>query len=157
MKEPSPYFIRRTAPLEPSVEPEPATVYLHEDDGRIDVWAYWRTIRKHPDIVLAVFLAVVGVTAFHVYTEPSIYTASTTVMIDPKLTESVDLSMALLQIEAQEQGSDFFKTQIEILKSATLAARVIRRLDLEHDPAFVGHSEPGPFSRLWALVQRQVG
>src|SRR5688572_3365554 len=40
------------------------------------------------------------------------------------------------------EGIEYFQDQIKVLESKTLAARVIKELDLEHDPAFA-HREPG--------------
>jgi len=149
VKEPSPYFIRRTAPLEPMVEPDDWAPHFDEEFARVDLTAYWRLVRKHLGLIAAVSGAVVFLTMLHVYIAQPMYTAQTTIMIQPRPPTGLDPTEALIEIESAYDGSDYFKTQTEILRSETLAAAVIRNLGLQHDPAFVGRAQgPGLFARM---------
>lgn len=138
MKEPSPYFIHRSAP--PALDYSPG--YFEEEVTKVDVWAYWRMVRKHLGLICAITGGTVLLTLLHLMMTKPIYTAETTLMIMPRSASGIDPAEALLQIEASYDGSDYIKNQTQILESRTLAAQVIRNLGLERNHNFEG-SGPG--------------
>ncbi|MFZ0677979.1 Wzz/FepE/Etk N-terminal domain-containing protein, partial [Candidatus Binatus sp.] len=82
MTQPSPYFIRRTTPLED--EPVDTRVTSFEDDeGRIDFNQYWRTLHKHISMIIAIFVGVTLLTMIRVLMETPLYTAQSTILIKP--------------------------------------------------------------------------
>lgn len=145
MREPSPYFIQRPPRLEPAIETEyPYPPSFFEDEvAKIDLRGYWRIFHKRLWLIGAVVGTTLFITLVHLIMTPAIYTAQTTVMILPKAPTGLDPAEALVEIEASYDGSDYFKTQSEILKSRTLAAAVIRNLGLDRNPAFTGSGRPG--------------
>jgi succinoglycan biosynthesis transport protein ExoP len=155
VREPSPYFIRRSAAPEPALEPEFSPAFFEDEVAKIDVWAYWRIVRKHLRLIGAIAGGTVLVTLLHLLMTTPIYTAQTTVMILPKAPTGIDPAEALIEIEASYDGSDYIKTQTQILKSRTLAAQVVRNLGLDRNRSFAG-GKPGLLSsvivnvRLWA-------
>ena len=128
------------------MEAEFAPSFFDDDVTKIDLWVYWRLLRKHLRLIGAVVAGTVFVTLLHLLMTTPIYTAQTTVMILPKAPSGIDPAEALIEIEASYDGSDYFKTQSEILKSRTLAASVVRNLGLNRNPAFTGTGRPGLFS-----------
>ena len=143
MREPSPYFIQRRPAQEPALESDFAPSFFEDEGTKIDLWLYWRLIRKHSRLIAGVTAGAVFVTLIHLLMTTPIYTAQTTVMIQPKAPTGIDPAEALLAIEASYDGSDYFKTQSEILKSRTLAASVVRNLGLDRSPAFTGRGASG--------------
>ena len=122
------------------------------DDGRplVDVWRYWRTLRKHLRLIIAVMLGVVILTAVKVMTQTPLYTAETTIMIQPQASQSgSDALENLVSIEAAAENSDqYYKTQCAILREP--GPRGQRNSDArpEHNPAFAGKgAEPELRSR----------
>ncbi len=77
MTQPSPYFIRRTSAPE-DIDPADSRVNFFEDDeGRIDFNQYWRTIRKHLSMIVAIFVAVTLLTLIKLLMEtPHVHGAS---------------------------------------------------------------------------------
>src|SRR5262249_32137923 len=53
-------------------------------------------------------------------------------------------------------GSDYFKTQAEILKSRTLAASVVRNLGLRNNSAFTGSGRPGLFTAMVGDLRQRM-
>ena len=151
--EPSRYFVRRTGglPVEAPIETEASPIFLDEGAPLVDFAAYWRTIRKHFRLVIAVLAGVVTLTMIRVLGETPLYEAATTVMIEPSAQSGgTDTLENLVQIEAAANNSDqYYKTQCAILKSRSIAARVIRALGLERNPVFAGTpAKLGFFSKL---------
>ncbi len=128
------------------MEAEFAPSMFEDESAKIDIWVYWRLVRKHLRLIGAVVAGTVFVTLLHLLMTTPIYIAQTTVMIMPKAPMGIDPAQALIEIEASYDGSDYFKTQSEILKSRTLAASVVRNLGLNRNPAFTGSGSPGLFS-----------
>src|SRR5690606_6886520 len=63
-------------------------------------------------------------------------------------------TMQVVQVEGftpEESGvgGDFYMTQYELLKSRSLAQRVISELDLENDPAYQAMTAPSPWKALF--------
>ncbi len=151
--EPSRYFVRRNGglPLEVPIETEASPIFLDEGEPLVDFAAYWRTVRKHYRLIIAVLVGVVTLTMVKVMTETPLYEAETTVLIEPSAQGSgTDTLENLVQIEAAANNSDqYYKTQCAVLQSRAIAANVVKTLNLEHNLAFAGKpSKPGLFSRL---------
>jgi hypothetical protein len=117
--EPSRYFVRRTGglPVEAPIEIEASPIFLDEGQPLVDFAAYWRIVRKHLQLVVAVLAAVVTLTMIKVMTETPLYEAETTIMIEPSAQGGgTDTLENLVQIEAAANNSDqYYKTQCAIL------------------------------------------
>ena len=148
MTQPSPYFIRRTGPLE---EPSRGTGYglgaFEEEEGRIDLLAYWHIVRKRLALVIGVVFAALVLTTIYAYMQTPKYTADATILLKPgtpQIMGGKDASQDSDAMYDSDLYENFQKTQYEILRSRTLAAYVIRAENLEHNQAFIGPKpQPG--------------
>jgi succinoglycan biosynthesis transport protein ExoP len=156
VREPSPYFIQRKPVSEPLPEAEFAPSFFDDEVTKIDLWVYWRLVRKHLRLIAAVVAGTVFITLVHLLTTTPIYTAETTLMILPKAPTGIDPAEALLEIEASYDGSDYFKTQSEILKSRTLAASVVRNLGLNRRAPLMGSGQAGLFSSMIGNLRQRL-
>ncbi|HEY1851930.1 MAG TPA: polysaccharide biosynthesis tyrosine autokinase [Candidatus Binataceae bacterium] len=159
--EPSRYFVRRTGglPVEAPIETEASPIFLDEGQPLVDFPAYWRIIRKHYRLVIAMLAGVVTLTMIKVMTETPMYEAETTIMVEPAAQAGgTDTLENLVQIEAAANNSDqYYKTQCAILESRGLAATVIKKLDLEHNVNFAGKpATPGLFANLTKKFRRAI-
>ena len=140
MTQPSPYFIRRNQ--EVIAEPFDSSMrrnFNDEDERSLDLLRYWITLRKHRWLILAITAALMVIVAIKVSLAVPLYTAQATVLLrsdTPQLLEN--RSQANNQSYEYSDGSDFVKTQVEILRSRTLAAHVVQDEGLANDPAFTG-------------------
>lgn len=153
MKEISPYLIQRTVP--------PAalhvTGYEPWGDERTDFRNYWRLLRKHAWLIAAALLVSSVLCLGYVLTAQTQYTASSTVMIQPRASDIYNVRGAQ-EVEPQappESGEhDYYKTRYELLRSRSLAAHVIRDLKLDHDHAFAQERNRGLARELWNAIGR---
>src|SRR3989442_1646471 len=122
----------RTRPLElrPGVPP------AFSQKEPIDFREYWRPIRDHHRLMMAMFLVAELVTLVLLLTRTPTYTSASTILIERQAPEVLESQRP--NDEAQSSAETFYATQYEMLRSRSLAARVIRDLGLEHDPAFTG-------------------
>src|ERR1700730_11213640 len=147
MNQPSPYFIRRTTPLEDADSDNRVTSF-EEEEGRIDFHQYWRTVSKHLSMIVAIFAGVTLLTIIRVLMETPLYTAQSTILIKPGTPQI--FGTQVLGGDNSESGdqSDFYenynKTQYEILKSRSLAVSAIKGDGREKVlTAGGGESDPG--------------
>ena len=133
MTQPSPYFIRRTAPLEDMDPNDNRIHFIDEDEGRIDFHQYWRTIRKHLALIVAICVGVTLIRTIRLLMETPLYTSSATMLIKPGTPQIFGN-----QVQPDNNNTDqydyyetFNKTQYEILKSRSLAISAIKYNSLE--------------------------
>ncbi len=131
---------RPTVPAIQTIETEAREIPFSEEEPILDIRRYWHTIRRHLRVVLGVTIGAVILAAVHLMGETRIYTAETTILIQPNAEQGSDTLANLVEIETAAANADqYYKTQCAILQSNSLAAQVVSELGLDHDPAFTGH------------------
>lgn len=153
MKEPSPYFIRPNFPGQED-DVEVSAFHFDDDEGQIDPWKYWATIRKHEILVILCIAIAVIFTAIKVFLATPLYTAATTILIKPSAPQILEAK----ELKPQEEmpgEPDYYKTQYEILKSRSLAQNVIDAEGLAINPVFTG-AQKGP-GVVATLLQKILG
>ena len=154
MGELSPYFLRqdsRSVDAQTPIlnEPPPVTEETHLRD-------YWRVVRKHQGLILVFFLCVFFATALFVLTATPIYTAETTVLIERKAPQTLNIEGALTESQVPDEY-DYYRTQYEILKSRGLAARVVQGEGLASNGVFTGEGDQkGLLANLWARAKARM-
>ncbi|MFO7642720.1 MAG: polysaccharide biosynthesis tyrosine autokinase, partial [Candidatus Competibacteraceae bacterium] len=127
-----PLVERVATPLGPARPLEIAAEAESEDDA-IDLRALWRVILKRRWTILAFTLIVVTAVVTATYLTTPIYRASLTLQIDTE-------DLKVVQIEevspatAGGRSWDYYQTQYALLKSRSLALRVVNDLGLTNPP-----------------------
>lgn len=137
MQELSPYFISRTSP-EVTRDFSTSDKIFAQDDP--DIREYWRVIAKRRWFIVGLVICTLALTSLVVFLMTPTYTAMSTVLIEPQAPQVLDMR----DLETQESGEvaedNYYGTQYKILESRSLAARVIRELNLQNEP-FLGARE----------------
>ena len=124
---------RRSYNAQYDTQPIEAT-YVEEDE--INLRDLWQVLVRRKWVLLIFFLMAVSVTIIATYLSTPIYRSSLTLQINkdaPKVLDYQDITPSESVYE-----KDFYQTQYELLKSRSLAQRVIDRLDLKNSPHFIG-------------------
>lgn len=102
-----------------------------------DVAKYVRMVVKHRFVIIGVTVAalLIGLAVSLLMTP--IYTASTMIQIDREETRILGSESEALQSPALIQAEEFFQTQYGLLRSRSLAERVIDQLGLANSDAFL--------------------
>ena len=107
----------------------PAIAVPADDDEAIHLRDLWRVIVKRKWVVMAVFLIVVITALVVTMMATPVYRATITLKIEREASKIIDFKGA--PSVPEEYGDvDFYRTQYELLKSRTLAERVVKQLDL---------------------------
>ena len=151
MKEISPWRIQRTVEVENGKSDYIDAQYVRiPESEETHLRDYWKIVVKRRRLVVLVFLIMLALGAYFNFSATPLYTASTTIKIEPQNPKVTGI-MELLSSNARGGGKyDYYQTQFAIAESAPLAAKVITKLGLESTPIFKGvrPTSGNPLSRV---------
>ena len=158
MNEPSPYFIKRArqAPQGPQA-PEDEPIALdqpwadYEEDEPL-LKGYWHILLKHRWLILSCSISALAIGLIYVLTRTPLYTAQSTVLIEYKPPQILNIQGAMADPLTTGESS-FYKTQYETLKSRSLSARVVSSEGLTRSGLVGGAAEKTDFlESLWSAA-----
>jgi polysaccharide biosynthesis transport protein len=130
-----------SGPLEPAIPRLP--IYRDEVDAdSIEEPAlrdYWRSVRKHPWLVVGIPLVCTVLAAAYLFSQPNIYEASVRLQVDLESTSELD---ATRKSSLAFDDRAYYNTQLEIINSTGLLRRVVKTLDVEHNQALSSALKP---------------
>ena len=108
------------------------------DDDFIDLGRLFRAVMRHKWGILGLAFAITLATGLMVYSMEPVYEASASIVLESEEANVVNVE----QVYSLGAGNyEYTETQFEILKSRSLAERVVRTLKLYEHPAFVPEEE----------------
>lgn len=108
----------------------------------IDLMAYWRIVRQRRWVILGIVTLVVAVAMLATFTTAPTYRATSILQIERDTIRVINAE-GLVPAESP-YDRDFYQTQFELLRSRSLALRVVQDLDLTNDPTFAGDRTRSP-------------
>src|SRR5690242_8448010 len=152
-------LVKREAPpdaLDRPIEPPPSYNYGVDPNAENEVHLldYWRAIRKRLWLVFGIVALVTMLSVVYVARKPDVYEAQARVQVDLEENGSPVNNQRPLYGPADDPI--YFNTQLQILVSPGLMRRVVRTLDLEHNPDFF-KGDPAQRPSTWQTLRRMVG
>src|SRR5919112_6813437 len=123
-------------------------------ENEVHLLDYWRAIRKRLWLVIGIVALITMLAVVYVARKPDFYEAQARVQVDLEETGSVVNNQRPLYGPADDPI--YFNTQLQILVSPGLMRRVVRTLDLEHNPDFF-KGDPSQRPSTWQTLRRMVG
>jgi capsular exopolysaccharide synthesis family protein len=111
-----------------------------------DFLEYWRTITKRKWSILGLALAITLLAALVVFSIRPVFRSTVTILIEAQKNKVVGIEEVYGGISANRE---YFQTQVEILKSRELAAKVSQKLKLAEDPEFDPRQAEPAFWTRW--------
>ena len=142
--------------LERPVEPPQSYNYGVDPnaDNEVHLLDYWRAIRKRLWLVFGIIALVTMMAVVYVARKPDFYEAQARVQVD--LEDSGSLVNNTRPLYGPSDDPIYFNTQLQILVSPGLMRRVVRTLDLEHNPDFF-KGNASQRQSTWQTFLRMVG
>lgn len=109
--------------------------YNESGDSKVHLRDYWRIVRRRLWIPISVVFIVVTLTTIYMLRLPSIFEGQTTLQIDREDAASLNISKEFNIVGPED--SQYLNTQLKNLQSPTMAYKVAKVLDLEHNPKFL--------------------
>lgn len=101
----------------------------------VDLLELLAVLRRRKAIIGACIAVLTAVSAAIIFQITPLYTAEATVILDPRKTQVVDMQAVLSGLP---YDAAVVRSEIEVLKSAPMAERVVQKLDLTSVPEFNG-------------------
>ena len=148
-EEPSRALAERTgSALNPYVS-ESRLDHQEGDEGDLSVVDLWRVLVKRRWTIFTFFLIVLTSVVTATFLMTPTYRASLTLQIEREPAKVLEFQ-AVTPNESENSG-DFYQTQYELLRSRSLAKRVVDQLDLAKHPLFTNTDEPSFWQSLTGL------
>jgi len=125
------------------------------DEDTINLRDYWDVILKRKGTVMTFFAIVVVAVMTATFLMTPIYRASLTLQIDRQEAKVVEYQ-GVTPMESPQDSREFYQTQYEVLKSRSLAQRVIDQLNLSQHPAFSVTEQPSLLAMLLGGASEEV-
>src|SRR5689334_19093379 len=138
-------------------EPPPQSYNYGVDpnaDNEVHLLDYWRAIRKRLWMVIGVVALITMLAIVYVARKPDSYEAEARVQVN--LEDTGGLTNNTRPLYGPADDPIYFNTQLQILSSPGLMRRVVRTLDLEHNPDFF-KGNPSLRPSMWQTMRRMVG
>jgi len=111
--------------------------FVEREGADVDLARYLRIALKHRWVILGAFLAALAIGLAATLLSTRIYTASATLQIDRQATQVFDNGSDVAPAESMIQGEEFFQTQYGLLRSRSLAERIVDSLGLASSDRFL--------------------
>jgi len=147
VRELAPYFNAPNTPQFGSISEADYIVLEDSSDDQLErvVRRYWWAFRKRLGFLLGVVLVPVALTILHDSMAPRQYTAESKVLIQtntPKIFGHDSSVEGGLGSDSDSDNPQFQSTEYELLRSRSLAAKVVAAEHLRNTPAFTGTNLP---------------
>jgi uncharacterized protein involved in exopolysaccharide biosynthesis len=109
-------------------------------EGKRSVRQYFNLVYKRLPIILALTILVTAAAAFYMYRQPSMYEATTEMIIEPRkpkvqAKDSININFG--------GDANYYNTQLKLLQNPDLMKEVVIRLGLYHDTNLLGLQDRG--------------
>lgn len=121
----------------------------NDSQQRIHLRDYFWVVRKRVWTLLAVFTMLVTTVTIKTFNTRPIYEANARLLIEKEELNVVSFKEVLA---VNPTAEDYYRNQIEVLKSKSLAKRVIDALDLQSSPEFASSENDGKSSAMASLI-----
>ncbi|HEV8371537.1 MAG TPA: polysaccharide biosynthesis tyrosine autokinase [Pyrinomonadaceae bacterium] len=111
-------------------------------ENEVHLLDYWRAIRKRLWLVISMIVLITMIAVVYVARKPDFYEAQARVQVNLEDTQPVPGKNSYFY--GSSDDPIYFNTQLQILVSPGLMRRVVRTLDLEHNPDFFKGSAQKP-------------
>jgi succinoglycan biosynthesis transport protein ExoP len=123
-------------------------------ESEVHLLDYWRAVRKRLWLVISIAVLVTMLSVIYVARKPDIYQAGARVQVD--LENNAALVGKTPYVFGPTNDPVYFNTQLQILVSPGLMRRVVKTLDLEHNPDFFKGNSTQKRST-WQTIKAMAG
>ena len=137
-----------------------AANYLYENrdaDQSLHLLDYWHIIRKRLWLIIGIAVLIPTLVAIVLIRKPDIYEAQARIQVDLENANPLLNGMSKSPVIFNSETNDpaYFNTQLQILTGPGLLRRVVKNLDLEHNPEFRG--DAGGSGKSWTDIRGLLG
>ena len=133
--------------------------YDRAEEVGLNLRDYWRIVRKHLWLIVGVSLLIPTLVSAYVIRKPDIFESTARIQVDLESPNSLlggmsKNSSVILSSETNDPA--YFNTQLQILTGPGLLRRIVKNLDLEHNPDFASDGSSNSKST-WSRLRSLLG
>ncbi len=150
--------VKRQYPLDPRMVARGYSVneYGASDDKIVDPKQALRALRRRLPLFLAALVATFLAVAILTFQTIPVYSSSASIIIDPSNDDVLSIDLGS-QLTGAAPDSAVVDTEVEIIRSRSLAEKIVRDLKLNENPEFNPLlREPGAVDRLKASIKNTI-
>jgi capsular exopolysaccharide synthesis family protein len=117
-------------------------------EDRRSIREYFNVVYKRLPLIIALAVIVTGGAAFYMYRQPSIYSATTTMVIEPRKPKLQQKDAININFG---QDINYTNTQLQLLQSPDLMRQAVTNLGLHRDPNLLADQNRGLLTSLRSL------
>jgi len=147
--------LSRVAPVADGGNLAPAPVTVRGNDASTELWSWLHLLNRRKAMIVGCGLIAIALMAVMIAQQTPLYKASARIMLDTRTFKVVSTEAALSGVDTLNMGA--IQSELEVIKSDFLIARVVDKLDLANLPDFNGTKPPGfidrslaPLRELWS-------
>jgi polysaccharide biosynthesis transport protein len=103
----------------------------------IHLLEYWKVLQKRRRIAVTVCALIVGIVMVYTFAATPVYRGTAQVLIELEKNPIMTFSEGGAAVVQMRDSAEYYRTQVEILKSRAFADRVVRKLQLDQNPYFL--------------------
>ncbi len=127
---------------------------MNMQEEEIHLRDYWRILSKRRGIALTFFCVVVGIVLVYSFAATPIYQGTAQLFFEPERNQTLNFAEGGAAVIQTKDSTEYFNTQKGIVSSRAFADRVIRKLQLDHNPYFMALKDKGKNSFMAVLMQK---
>ena len=147
-------YVRQSSNRRPkAIEESPWPVF--QPVGEVDLQELLRKVRRRKWVILGTVITVLFVVAIVLFKLTPRYTAVTHVVFNPQETKVADIEAVISGFSAD---AETLETEMQIIRSRTLASKTIEQLELHRNPEFNGVLRPpNPLTTILKDLRGYIG
>jgi capsular exopolysaccharide synthesis family protein len=110
---------------------------MQNREDEIHLLDYWKVLRKRRQVAVTFFALVVGIVLVYSFAATPVYRGTAQVLIELEKNPVMTFSEGGGAVVQMRDSAEYYRTQVEILKSRAFGDRVVRKLQLDRDPYFL--------------------
>jgi capsular exopolysaccharide synthesis family protein len=114
--------------------PESAPIARPAAEGEVDFRYLWQVVRRRKQVIVAVALVTTAAAVISVFAMKPVYQADALVLIEKVGQNTLETE----GVKVESAQDDYYQTQYEIIRSRSLAEKVVVDLGLANRPEFAG-------------------
>ena len=113
----------------------------NQSDQEIHLIDYWRVLSARRHVVIGTFLSITVLVAVYSFLSTPSYKGTAQVLFELKSNPTMSFVEGEGGYLQMKDSSEYFNTQMEIIRSRSFADKVVRRLELDTNPYFIKEKE----------------
>lgn len=123
-------------------------------DENVHLLDYWRVLSRRRYVAIAFFAFIVGIVTVYSFAATPVYKGIAQILVNLEKNPAMTFSESESSYVPVKDSDEYYRTQIEILKSRGFIDRVVRKLQLDKNPYFLEKKNKAKNRLFYAIISK---